>query len=350
MADALNTYRSILELLGQPALLTEKNKILFANLAAENLGFCAGDAAPDCPEGHTVATYGAKAWELTRRKGEDGMEIILFYAPENADKTDALQAVSRSLSPALTALFSAAGKLFPALEEMEDEDLQQSTAIMTKSFFELLRAANAMNLYANLTTGTSPAPLEKIDLVQLFTETAEKAADLLADCKRKLSYTCPQGSIWTLGDARQLEQAFLRLLTNAAAACSEGDTITATLTKSGASAVLTVKDTGKGMAPGVFATAFSRYQGAAERFGTDSGAGLGLSIVQAIAARHGGNVLLNSQEGEGTTATLTIALKQADGDELRTPEVKYLHGYDPALIEFSPLLPFRTFDSRNIDL
>jgi signal transduction histidine kinase len=65
--------------------------------------------------------------------------------------------------------------------------------------------------------------------------------------------------------------------------------------------VLTVADTGCGMSPEVLAEVFAPY------FTTKStGTGLGLAIAQRIIVEHGGQVAVESEEGQGTCFTLIL--------------------------------------------
>ena len=90
------------------------------------------------------------------------------------------------------------------------------------------------------------------------------------------------------------------LLANARTHTPSGTTVTVTATPHG----FTVHDDGPGFAPDLVAHAFERFtRGDAAR--TRGGAGLGLSLVEAIVAAHGGSVRLDSSPGD---TTLTVAL------------------------------------------
>ncbi len=116
-----------------------------------------------------------------------------------------------------------------------------------------------------------------------------------------------------MGDAPQLEQAFLNLILNAAGAMPDGGTLTIEskairLPRSNPRAThVTVefKDTGGGMSKEVQARAFTAVLSTTKAKGT----GLGLAIVGRIVETHHGKVRIKSQIGSGTTIRITLPVK-----------------------------------------
>ena len=116
-----------------------------------------------------------------------------------------------------------------------------------------------------------------------------------------------------MGDAPQLEQAFLNLILNAAGAMPAGGTLTIEskairLPRSNPRAThVTVefRDTGGGMSKEVQERAFTAVLSTTKAKGT----GLGLAIVGRIIETHHGNVRIKSQIGSGTTIRITLPVK-----------------------------------------
>jgi signal transduction histidine kinase len=116
-----------------------------------------------------------------------------------------------------------------------------------------------------------------------------------------------------MGDAPQLEQAFLNLILNAAGAMPGGGTLTVEsqatrLPRSNPRAThVTVefKDTGVGMSKEVQKRAFTAVLSTTKAKGT----GLGLAIVGRIIETHHGNIRIKSQMGFGTTIRITLPVK-----------------------------------------
>lgn len=148
----------------------------------------------------------------------------------------------------------------------------------------------------------------------------EFATDLIArikalgDRRFVLDAAPPVGRVAALADPDRLAQAMLNLATNAVQHTTDGDEIGIGVVASATHAMLWVRDTGPGVEPGT--DLFDRFErGATSRSRRPEGMGLGLSIVGAIAAAHGGSVDVTSRPGAGATFTLTIPLDTTPGDD-----------------------------------
>ncbi|MBI1734297.1 MAG: response regulator [Candidatus Rokubacteria bacterium] len=110
------------------------------------------------------------------------------------------------------------------------------------------------------------------------------------------------------GDPHRLQQVFWNLLSNALAFTPEGGRVTVRLDRTDAEAVISVTDTGQGIAPEFLPQIFERFRQAdstsTRRHG---GLGLGLAIVRHLVEMHSGTVGAESA-GEGRGATFTVRL------------------------------------------
>ncbi|MGK5682851.1 ATP-binding response regulator [Actinoplanes sp. URMC 104] len=105
-------------------------------------------------------------------------------------------------------------------------------------------------------------------------------------------------------DPRQIGQVLVNLVANGGDATSAGGAITVTTSATPAGdAVVTISDTGRGMAPDVLERAFEPFFTTKRSTGT---AGLGLSTAHGIVSQAGGQLTLASTPGEGTTATIVL--------------------------------------------
>ena len=94
-----------------------------------------------------------------------------------------------------------------------------------------------------------------------------------------------------LGEPALLMRMVANVVDNAIKFSPPGSAVALTLVAADGEAVLTVADSGPGIAPGFAGEAFERFSRAAETAGTP-GHGLGLPLVRAIALRHGMHVAL----------------------------------------------------------
>jgi two-component system sensor histidine kinase HydH len=106
------------------------------------------------------------------------------------------------------------------------------------------------------------------------------------------------------GDKEKIHQMMLNLLLNAVNASDKGSTIHVSLKKPNHDlAVVTVKDSGKGMSESDLERVFEPF------FTTNpSGTGLGMAIVKSIVDSHNGGITLHSEERVGTEVVIRIPL------------------------------------------
>jgi two-component system, OmpR family, sensor kinase len=108
-------------------------------------------------------------------------------------------------------------------------------------------------------------------------------------------------------DPQRITQAMVQLAQNAVQHTTAGQRIRIGSRAEGSSVELYVVDSGPGVQPQDAEVIFERFRrGTARRGARGSGAGLGLSIVRAIAEAHGGRVRLHDTEGGGATFVLTL--------------------------------------------
>ncbi len=105
-----------------------------------------------------------------------------------------------------------------------------------------------------------------------------------------------------VGNAVELREALANILLNAVQAMDSAGTITISTRSDRNIVELEVTDSGSGMAAETLSRIFDPFfttRGA-------EGTGLGMSVVDAIAIRHKGKVIIDSHEGKGTTVTLRL--------------------------------------------
>jgi len=141
-----------------------------------------------------------------------------------------------------------------------------------------------------------------------FSKTVADCAELvqpLAD-ERGVKISVEARPLEITGDSERLAQVVTNLLTNAIQYNQPGGTVTVQLEEQGALAVLTVADTGQGIAAEDLPRVFGRFFRAdASRTGAGN-AGLGLAISKAVVEAHGGTIEVASGENAGTTFTVRL--------------------------------------------
>ncbi len=146
-----------------------------------------------------------------------------------------------------------------------------------------------------------------IDLIDLAHELDAKARALATRDWRLETH----GEAVLLGDRQRLTQAVMSLAQNAVQHTFEDDSITIGAEADGGRVRLWVADSGPGVDAGDRDRIFERFARGARERRRSGGAGLGLSIVRAIAEAHEGQVTLDSRPGEGARFTLDLPREHA---------------------------------------
>jgi two-component system OmpR family sensor kinase len=150
---------------------------------------------------------------------------------------------------------------------------------------------------------------QQVDLIQLCLEAVSDARVVSPDHHWRLVLPTdgdPEepAPVQVPGDRLRLHQVITNLLTNARKYTPAGTTVTVTVRADGFS----VHDDGPGFPPELIDHAFERFSRGDQsrhREHRDGGAGLGLSLVQAIVTSHGGTVTLASRPG---STSLSVVL------------------------------------------
>jgi two-component system OmpR family sensor kinase len=158
-------------------------------------------------------------------------------------------------------------------------------------------------LLARLDSGR-PLAREEVDLTRLLLEAVADARVIAPDHKWQLAL--PDEPVTVVGDDARLHQVVTNLLTNARSHTPAGTTVTVTAQALDDRVEVEVHDDGPGLPPELGDEVFDRFtRGDSSRTRASGGAGLGLSLVSAIAEAHGGAATVRSRPGD-TTFTVTL--------------------------------------------
>ncbi len=153
--------------------------------------------------------------------------------------------------------------------------------------------------------------IEDLDVGEILTETAGFLANEAMHRKVEVSLDIDPALARIQSDRSQLQQVFLNLLNNALAAVPDGGRIVASARNlaDGAGGVeIQVADNGCGMSEETLKHIFEPFFTTKKGKGT----GLGLSITYGIIKRLGGEIAVESTQGEGTTLTISLPGRQRE--------------------------------------
>lgn len=257
---------------------------------------------------------------------------------------DDLQMLSQLLPAVASSLRAPLDSLQLAAQGLINKTGAQSpeAAILHQSCFRLLRTVNNMTM-APLLADETPFLLSDADLSALMERMYRQCSALSEMVGISLKLQCLEEFLPAAIHREHLERALWNLISNAFKFTPAGGEVTLRLEKRDKTALLSVSDTGIGISKELMETVFDRCLHTERYDPRPHGLGLGLLIARRVAEGHGGRLLLESREGEGTTVTLALPLQRAQQEVVRQPIFDYAGGFNPALMELSDALPYSAF-------
>jgi len=247
----------------------------------------------------TTEVANARAYEEERKRAEALAEI-------DRAKTAFFSNVSHEFRTPLTLM----------LGPLEDELAERTSPLPParrerletahRNSLRLLKLVNTLLDFSRIEAGRTQASYEPTDLAAYTAELASVFRSAVEKAGLTLVVDCPVLPEPVYVDREMWEKIVLNLLSNAFKHTFEGG-ITISLRWVGDHAELAVADTGVGIPktelPRLFER-FHRVKGAKSR--THEGTGIGLALVQELVSLHGGVVCIESEEGNGSTFTVTV--------------------------------------------
>jgi two-component system OmpR family sensor kinase len=203
------------------------------------------------------------------------------------------------------AAVSAYAELFERGAESRPDDLAR---VMSGIRGETARMGHLVEDLLLLARLDESRPFERspVDLAAVAAEAVEAARTVGPDWNLRL---VAEEAVIVSGDRSRLRQVFDNLLSNVRSHTPAGTTAIITISRVGGDAVCEVADDGPGITPGDAQRLFERFFRAdPSRARSSGGAGLGLSIVAAIVASHGGTVEAKPGPVRGAMFTIRMPL------------------------------------------
>jgi len=235
------------------------------------------------------------------------------HARMEATRRDFVANVSHELKTPVGAM----GVLAEALLASTD-DPENVARFATKMVAESNRLANMVGELIELSRLQGADPLPELDVVEVDSVVAEALSryKVVADnADIEITTDAPSG-YRVLGDEALLVTAIANLVSNAIAYSPSGTSVSISRRRRGDNVEIAVTDRGIGIARSDQERVFERFFRVDKaRSRATGGTGLGLAIVKHVAANHNGAIRLWSQQGTGSTFTLSIPAYLETDDE-----------------------------------
>jgi signal transduction histidine kinase len=250
----------------------------------------------------------ALAKEIGRRISFAVDNALLYRAAEQAARMreEMVQVVSHDLKNPLAAIQMGVSFLLEeivpndqthVLERQQLEMIRRSAGRMTRLIHDLLDVAAIEAGHFQVSPSVTTAGTLVEEAMELLRPlAAAKKIELLVDVPPSL----PPVNV----DRERLLQVFSNIGGNAIKFTAEGGRIAIGVVSCGSAVEFTVRDNGRGIAPGDLPRIFDRYWQGKER--PHRGSGLGLVIAKRIIDAHGGEIRVESELGRGSSFSFTV--------------------------------------------
>jgi two-component system sensor histidine kinase SenX3 len=343
-AETIRLRRSLDTLPLGLVLCDEAGGVIFRNTQAENLmasrygDAIAAQAVTDVlAEGwssgvaeRTIDIYGPPRRTLTIRATviDDGRRSLGVLAViEDVSERRRLEDIRRdfiaNVSHELKTPMGALGLLAETLQFERDPAVAQRLAERINS--EAFRVNRIIEDLLDLSRieGEGSPSREPISVSLIVADAIERIRTAAEQHEVKINFDEPETNQVVFGDRRQLTSALHALLENAVVYSPQDGTVDIRISRvdvpahrlegetGGPCVHIEIQDHGVGIPAKDVERIFERfYRVDPGRARETGGTGLGLSIVRHVAQNHGGTVLVDSREGEGSTFTLELPLTQ----------------------------------------
>ncbi len=288
------------------------------------LGFIASRTltAPVRAISHTAARI--KEGELSARcgiKGKDDLGQLGETFDEMAEKIENDRELEKRLTNDMAhELRTPLMSMLATVEAMQDGVYacdQEHLALVRSEITRLSRLVDGMLSLSRLENGSVRMKIEQVDAVDFVAGITATHKAMLEEVGLDLRFENDYDSdeLEVELDRDTITQAVTNLISNAMRYTPAPGTVTVHVGRDGDEALISVQDTGIGIAKEDISRVFGRFWRAEEsRNRAKGGLGVGLAVTKEIIDHHHGKITVDSTLGVGTTFTLRLPLKQPKED------------------------------------
>jgi len=256
---------------------------------------------------------------IEKRKLEEALRENLI-AKETAEasskvKSQFLANMSHELRTPLNAIIGFSDLLQNQMFGPLQKQYRDYASIINESGNHLLNLVSDILDIAKIEAGKFVLDFQSVDLTESVAYCVRLVKKRADERNIKLVTLLPAQGLTFSADQRAFRQILLNLLSNAIKFSRPGDEVELSARATGERLAITVRDHGIGMSESLLARVGRPFEQAInDPVHAREGTGLGLSLVHALVAQHGGVINIESREGAGTAVTFELPRAQAQAN------------------------------------
>lgn len=253
---------------------------------------------------HLAAGIGsARSYQSQQRRAEELAEL-------DRAKTTFFSNISHEFRTPLSLILDPVAELRGRATGVDDRT-RQELEVVWRNGLRLNKLVNTLLDFSRIEANRTQARYEPVDLAAVTTELASVFRSAIERAGLDFTVDCPPLTESVYVDRDMWEKVILNLLSNALKFTFDGS-IAVTVRSDGTDAVVTVADTGIGVAADEMPRLFERFHRIeTSRSRSNEGSGIGLALVRELVGLHGGSITAASALDAGTTFTIRLPFGSA---------------------------------------
>ncbi len=246
-----------------------------------------------------------------RKKAEDSIKNYVKDLEElNTHKESVLAILSHDLRSPLASIIVTAKYLKDNFEKMKPEALREMLELLYKSSNDELNMLDYLVEWARIKYAAEVFSPAQIDLVKYITHVFDKLKETANVNAINLHHEIEENES-VFADGKMLLSVLQNIVSNAIKHTQSGGKISITAKRSEDKLVIEVKDTGIGMSKEIMEKLFAPQMSSLSKARAENkGAGIGLLLVKGLLERNGGEIWVESIEGQGSSFYFTLPINK----------------------------------------
>ena len=196
--------------------------------------------------------------------------------------------------------------------------VRRTHEIMDRQLTHMVRLIDDLLDLSRVTRGKVQLERERADLRSMVDSAIEASRPLIDSAGLELIVRVPETPVLVDADRTRISQVLSNILNNAAKFSEPGGTVELDVTEQGSEVEVRIRDTGAGIPAQMLTHIFEMFAQVGDAGArTQTGLGIGLTLVKRLVELHGGEVWAES-EGPGRGSTFVVRLPRADSSDADT--------------------------------